>query len=987
MIHGHQKGETMTINRETPFWDISLTNKERIDWLLSAMTIEEKLCCLSSQMRDIERLGIPAYHLGGEAAHGVEGRNDQNDYGEADITTSFPQPIGMSASWDTELIKLAGDVVGRESRATNKRHPQGGLSRWAPTVDLERDPRWGRTEEGYGEDPLLTGEMAGAYIKGIQGDNPKYIQAACTLKHFYGNNTENGRGWKNDTIDHRNLYEYYLEPFRRCIEDANTQGIMTAYNRINGTTGILNHEVQDILKDQYGLTHAVGDGGALSLVVSKQHRYGQLGEALAEALKAGVDAMSDDPALVESAAKEAYDLQLITEADCDRAIRNTMEVRLRLGVYDKEPSNPYDFVTEEDVDSLQNREICLALTRESVVLLKNDNDLLPLDKKIPAIDLALIGPFGDVWYEDWYGGVPPYRKTLRQGLSEITNEIPYADGLDRVILWHDGKGITITDDEKLILTEHPDVFIKENWGEGSYTFRSERTGKFLSMVIPDNKAGEDNLGDMVAKAETVFDWFVLEIFHFADTSGSLMEAADSSFTLQTRFHSTVCLDEAGYLAHKRKCEALTFNMEIVEDGIAKAAALAKGKKAVILALGCNPMINAKEEIDRLTLDLPPDQEKLIQAVTAECDNVILSLFTNYPYTITAAKEKVPAILTMATGSQDMGRAMAETIFGINAPAGRLNMTWYQDVRQLPSIDDYDIIQGERTYRYFKGDVLYPFGYGLTYTTFTYSDLTVTADNGSKIMVQFSITNIGKKTSDEVVQVYGKAPASRVKKPNRQLLAFKRIKDVEPGQTLPVSFCISTKEFRFYDCISSSLMIEDGLYEILIGTSCQDIAQKAVIQIPGRKTGVRNLEKRISADHYDTSENMQILEGHFNYRALSLNDPNKYGTLTYGDCLLTGKEKALSLHVKSIKGCTIEVYLNGTLTGSWEGDTLNYEYNSAFSFDALDYLEVPLRNLHREPNYEDILIALDKTIQAEGIFEITFKISGDAKVCFFKASQD
>ena len=239
------------VNKNTPFWDASLTDQERIDWLLKEMTVEEKLGYLASSSPDLPRLGIPGVSVGGEAAHGVEGRNDQNGLGKPDVTTSFPQPIGMSASWDPELIRQAGEITGTEARVVWHRHEGHGLSRWAPTVDLERDPRWGRNEEGYGEDPVLTGKMAGAYIRGMQGDDPKYLRCAATLKHFYGNNTEVGRGWKNSSIDPRNKYELYLEPFRRCIEDGGAEGIMTAYNKINGTIGILNPEVTDILKKQY----------------------------------------------------------------------------------------------------------------------------------------------------------------------------------------------------------------------------------------------------------------------------------------------------------------------------------------------------------------------------------------------------------------------------------------------------------------------------------------------------------------------------------------------------------------------------------------------------------------------------------------------------------------------------------------------------------------------------------------------------------------
>ena len=253
------------MKKNTPFWDASLPIEKRLDWLLAEMTIEEKLSCLASSVPDLERLGIPGMNVGGEAAHGVEARNDQNDLKIPEPTTSFVQPIGMSATWDPEMIKKAGEVTGIETRVIYHRHPDRGLSRWAPTIDLERDPRWGRNEEGYGEDPVLTGAMASAYIQGMQGDDPHYLRIASTLKHFYANNVEVGRGWKNSSVDPRNEYELYLEPFRRAIQDGGAEAIMTAYNKINGTPGILNREVQDILKDQYGLKHAVSDGGAMSM--------------------------------------------------------------------------------------------------------------------------------------------------------------------------------------------------------------------------------------------------------------------------------------------------------------------------------------------------------------------------------------------------------------------------------------------------------------------------------------------------------------------------------------------------------------------------------------------------------------------------------------------------------------------------------------------------------------------------------------------------
>ena len=1001
----------MEAKKNTPFWDVSLPIEKRLDWLMSEMTMEEKLSCLGSRVPDLERLGIPAMSVGGEAAHGVEARNDQNGLGAAEVTTSFPQPIGMSATWDTELIRQAGAVTGTEARVLYHRHPDRGLSRWAPTVDLERDPRWGRTEEGYGEDAFLTGEMASAYIQGMQGDDPNYLRIAATLKHFYGNNTEVGRGWKNASIDPRNRYELYLEPFRRTIEKGGAEAVMTAYNKINGTPGMLNPEVQTILKEQYGLKHAVCDGGAMELVANFHHYCGLHAETIAAALKAGVDAMSDNPAVVEAAAREAYELNLITEEEIDTALRNIFRTKLRLGIYDAEPCNPFDQVTEADLDSAQNREVCRQVSRESVVLLKNDGHMLPLAKETAGDgSLALIGPAGNAWYQDWYGGEAPYRTTLYEGIRKVagqgkadgqTPEISCEDGLDRVILRCGGKGIAVSEDGALCLSEEPDVFIKEDWGEGSFTFRCERTGKYMNTRFYPGKVKPEDMGRIAADAEKTFDWFVMEIFR-------LEEQADGSFVLANRFGTPVMAGEDGSFWSMKGGEAVgptvgldikegasaerttalsdaRFTLEVVSSGEERAVKLAQEKQTVILALGCNAMINAKEEVDRTTIVLPPEQEKLMEAVCQANPNVVLVLFSNYPYAINAAQEKLPAILWSATGSQDMGEAAAETIFGLNAPAGRLNMTWYKSDDQLPDIDDYDVIRGKRTYRYFDGETLYPFGYGLTYTDFAYSDLSVECVDKTWLRVRFCVQNTGDVVSDEVAQVYGTAPASRVKKPLKQLLGFRRLKAVEPGERREVEIAVPIDEFRFYDVISRTLMVEEGLYTIMAGASSADNALACQIEIPGRKMGTRDLKKKIRADHYDAYENIVLTEGQFGFTAATLQDPEKEGILRYGNCSLEEGMKELTLHLLCEKGGRLEVLIDGRTAGSWQGDTRTYESRPHPVMGPLMKKDAQERVASWKPVYADVKVKLDD--QAAGdkkVSELEIRISGDIRLCYFQA---
>lgn len=1011
----------MTAKKNTPFWDVSLSTQERLDWLVSAMTVDEKLSCLASKVPDLERLGIPAMSVGGEAAHGVEARNDQNELGGPEVTTSFPQPIGMSASWDTELVKKAGEVIGTEARVIYHRHPDRGLSRWAPTVDLERDPRWGRTEEGYGEDPLLTGEMSSAYIRGMQGDDPHYLRIAATLKHFYGNNTEVGRGWKNVSIDPRNKYESYLEPFRRAIEKGGAEAVMTAYNKINGVPGMLNSEVKDILKKQYGLKHAVCDGGAMELVANFHHYYGLHAETIAAAIKAGVDAMSDNPEAVEAAAKEAYELHLLTEEEIDTALKNMFRTKLRLGVYDAYPCNPYDNVTEEDINSEQNREICKQLSREAIVLLKNEGGFLPLDPDA-ADSAALIGPLGDAWYQDWYGGKAFCQTTLRQGIQKICREkgngkeIPFADGLDRIVFRCGEKGIAVLPDGALYLADEPDIFIKEDWGEGSFAFRHVRSGKYMNTRFYPGKAKPEDMGRLAAEADNTFDWFVMEIFH-------LEEENDGSYLLTNRFGSPVMAGEDGSLwsmkggeqigptvgvemasveAAQRKIalSEVRFCIEVTESGVEKAAQLAKERKTVILALGCNPMINAKEEVDRSTIMLPPEQEKLLEAVYQANPNVVLTLFSNYPYAVTQADKKLPAILWSATGSQDMGEAMAETIFGQNAPAGRLNMTWYKSDGQLPDIDDYDLIKGKRTYRYFDGEVLYPFGYGLTFSEFTYSDLSVQIVDKIMLKVAFTVKNIGHTVSDEVAQMYGIAPASRVQKPLKQLLGFKRLKAVQPGESRIVEIMVPIEEFRFYDVISRSLMVEEGCYTIYAGSSSADQAIAQQITIPGRKTGMRDLKTKTAADHYDDYENIILTKGQFGFSAATLSNPQKEGILCYRDCIMESDTKEITLHMMSERGAQVEVLINGKTAGKWSGDTRTYVARPHPVMGPLMVRDAEERISSWPTVYADVKIPLtfeeesvridtsDKKSAPTGSVgekvpaELTIRLSGDVKMCYF-----
>ncbi len=938
--------------------------EKKLEKLISELTLDEKLHLLASGSGGVERLGIGDCRLGGEAAHGVEARNDQNHMGEPEITTSFPEPVGMCSSWDREAIKAAGGVVGKEARAIYNKRPWGGLSRWAPTVDLLRDPRWGRNEEGYSEDPVLAGAMASEYIRGIQGPDKEKLMAASTLKHFYANNTEIGRGWKNSTVSPRNKFELYLEPFRRCIEDGGAEGVMTAYNRINGVQGLFCEDVRDILKGEFGLTHAVSDGGAMELTAAFSHATAMDAETIARSVKAGVDAMSGWPEGVYKAAKEAYELGLLTEEDIDTAIKNVYRTKIRLGLFDDTKREAGELVSPEA------HAACKALTDSSLVLLKN-NGILPL-KEGSLKDCVLIGPVGDKWFPDWYGGAAPEHVTLLDGLNEITEKEglslggTFVDGCDRIRLKCGNSYLKAAEEERVVLSDTPDTFVLEDWGEGSFTLRNVRTGKYMNtrlsgdpiigIATAEGASGNTIAGKVYADGERIFSWFDLEVFR--------IEKGDTTVILRDRFGNRIYADKDGNLvsagADYEGLTLLTFEIETVRSGIEEAVAAASKAGTVILALGHSPMINAKEEVDRATIDFIPYQQKLFDEIYKVNPHTAVVLMSDYSFAINDINDRAEAILWSATGSQCMGRSIADALVGRVHPAGRLSQTWYRSDQDIPDIDDYDIIGTGRTYRYFEGKVLYPFGYGLTYTKFKYSDLKVTIGRGAAVAkadaavrrfgqpsgvydeirrddrtleIELAVTNTGDTVSDEVAEIYAKAPKGRVKRPLKQLIGFERVKDITPGEVRKVSFSIPVRELCYYDVISEKLVVAGGRYEILAGPSSEDIQASFAIEIEGGREGLRDLSGKVKADHFDKAEGIQIVEGLYGYSAVAAAGNNvceleRDGrfSVTYGNCDIKDEAHTLRLHAFAPQDATLRISVDGRRAAELTLNTKDYEKN-------------------------------------------------------------
>ncbi|MGR6546325.1 glycoside hydrolase family 3 C-terminal domain-containing protein [Paenibacillus tundrae] len=898
----------MTNQTKYPFQDTSLELDSRVKDLVSRLTEDEKIESMLQYQPAVERLGVAAYKHGTEAAHGLAW------LGEA---TSFPQPVGLACTWDTDLMKEIGSVIGDEARVFYKRNPAvNGLTLWAPTVDMERDPRWGRNEEAYGEDPELTGELSTALVKGIQGDHPKYYKAVATLKHFLANNNEVDRGSGSSSIDPRNMREYYLKAFEKPFKEGGAQSMMTAYNSINGTPALLHPYVNEIVKGEWGMDgFVVSDAGDVMGIKNDHKYYDSHTPGTVESVKAGIDSITDDADLSKQALREGLEQGLLAWEDIDRALFNTFRVRFRLGEFDPEEGNPYASIGEEAMMTDKAKALSLRAAREQVVLLKNENGTLPLDKT-KAGKVAVIGTLGGTVYRDWYAGTMPYSVTPLEAIqSKVgSDKVLFQDGNDRITLTSvaNGKAVGLAEGENspLIASGEADTFTLTDWGFGSYTLQSERNGKYVTT-------DEEKV---TASANEVYGWFVKEVFH-------LLPQPDGSVGLTTWNGKTVTAPNDGNDAFavseelKSFGSAETFQKDVVVDGVKEAVAAAKEAETAIVFVGNNPLVNGKEEIDRPSLDLAESQQRLVEAVYAANPNTIVVIVGSYPFTSNWVQENIPAVLYTSHAGQELGNALADVLYADYAPAGRLNMTWVQSADQLTDIKDYDIIQSGRTYQYFEGDVLYPFGHGLTYAAFKYSNLELTpaqAGTEDDITVTVDVTNTGTIGSDEVVQLYVRAGKSRVKRPLKTLKGFRRL-HIEAGATVNVSFKLPVQELAFWDVTQDRYVVESGTYSIMVGKSSSDIQLVADLTVEGETIPARNLSVSTRAENYDAYLSVDLdesKEGGTAIRALG-----EQGWVLYKDADLGSETTELEARVSSEQeGAVVEVRLgspDGTLAGRTE----------------------------------------------------------------------
>ncbi len=833
------------------YLDTSKSADERASDLVSRMTLEEKISQIGNRTPAIERLHIEEYDYWNEALHGVA---------RAGLATVFPQVIGLSATWDPELIFDIASVTSDEARIKNNVTGKG-LTYWSPTVNMSRDPRWGRAEESYGEDPHLASRLSVEFVRGMQGDDPDHLKTVATLKHFAANNTEFDRHHSSSEVDLRDLLEYYLPVFEAGVVEGEVHSVMSAYNAINGIPASANHMLlEDILRDRWGFDgFVVTDCGAIYDMYANHNFTKTPEEAVALAIKAGADlncsldygfsprthVHSPDSELgtdsylgmYQQFGMKAIERGLMTEDDVDTVLHRIMRARILLGDFDPPDQVAYKQIPESLLDAPEHRELALESARRSLVLLKNDNNTLPLnDDEINSI--AVLGPLGDRLVYGGYSGTPSDPVTVLRAISERF-DVPYQTTREVVDMteYAEMEGMRLDPNQMGFLS-----YVENN------SYVSYENVEFDNETMFELRAASGSSGGKVTVTLNSQDGPVLAEIEVPNTGGwqswrsfsSPIEQLSGEYDLYLTFTGTdtysMNVQGMGFPAEQDAdndavlyANGVGITGEKHQSELEEAIYYAQKADVALVVVGTDLSI-ADEGYDRQDLGLPGAQKELIQEVLKVNPKTIVVLATGFPLSINWTDENVPAILTAWYGGQSQGTAITEALFGDYNPGGKLSSTWYKTVDDLPEFTDYRIRETDRTYLYFQGETLYPFGYGLSYTDFEYSNLRLSSNDISTdgdIAVRADIQNTGRYAGDEVVQLYIREVESSVKRPLKQLAAFERI-SLQPDETKTVTLNLPYKSLSFYDENTGNFIVNEGVFEVMVGTSSEEILLRAEI---------------------------------------------------------------------------------------------------------------------------------------------------------------
>ena len=822
----------------------SKTFDERAGDLISRLTLEEKTQLMRFDSPAIPRLGINAYNWWNECLHGVA---------RAGQATVFPQAIGMAAMWDTGQMYAIANAVSDEARAKyNSYQQQGkygiyhGLTFWTPNINIFRDPRWGRGMETYGEDPFLTAEMAIPFIKGLQGNDPHYLKLVATVKHFaVHSGPESTRHSANIWPSDYDLHETYLPHFERTIKEGGAYSVMCAYQRLRGIPCCGSQFLENILRNQWNFQgYIVSDCGAIHDFYRKSahEAVNTPEEAAAMAVKAGTDLNCGS--VYAQSLLSAVKKGLVSEAEIDRSVKRLILARLKLGEFDPPSIVPYSKIPLSVVDSKENQDIALEAARKSMVLLRNANHLLPFSKKVNRV--AVLGPNANN-NEILQGNYNGYSKHEITPFAGIKNKLP-----NSVVRYE--PGCRLADSLPLLTTIEPDFLYTDKSLEtkgltGLYYSKSDFAGVIQHSRIDKNidfvwwnKAPFDDMdpasfsvrweGILVppvsgkyAIGARAFNGFVVYLNNKVLFKG------------QKSDHSPRCEYEFIDLKAGQKYEIrFDYQQNNSEYSIARliwdqpdsqlrnrAVALAKSSDLVVLCMGLSPSLEGEEmkvkvngfnKGDRFDIRLPGIQTEFISEIIKLRKPTVLVLLNGSAIAINTEAEMIPAILEAWYPGQAGGTAIADVLFGDYNPAGRLPLTFYKSIDQIPAFEEYEM-QG-KTYRYFDKKPLFEFGYGLSFSEFEYHLLSAPTDiiAGDSIKIAVQVTNTSKMSGDEVVQLYVNLPDSKMKKPIRSLQAFNRI-FLKSGETKTIGFKLKPSQFAVPDK-NFIPMVEPGRVEISIG---------------------------------------------------------------------------------------------------------------------------------------------------------------------------
>jgi beta-glucosidase len=814
--------------------------RKRAAEMVGKLTLAEKVSQFGHSAPAIPRVGLPAFkYYGSEALHGLIHNGP---------ITSFPLPLAMGCAWNRSLVQRVFTTVSDEIWAWHKKDGQSLAMFSPPTVNMgTRDPRWGRIGENYSEDPCLVSQMAIYTIHGMQGQDSRNLKTIACAKHFTANDTDSDREVTSAMVDPRSYWEYYSRGFEACVRQGHVFTVMSSYNEMNGIpTTASRFLLTDLLRDRWGFRgYVVSDCDAVGDVFRTHHFVSNYAEAAALAVNAGTDINCGDT--LEKHLGEAVDQMLISEAALDQALIRAFTGRVLLGEFDPPEQNPYSATPISCLESAEHRELAREAARQSIVLFKNHNNTLPLDKgRIKKI--AVIGPMADVCHLGDYSGLPTSRISPLRGINQYL-------GLASVPTYHLRASDVVNNEGTQHLKdcieggEYLAYTVNDSWAsfpkmlfDGATEFHARvatltaggsmevhidnLSGPLISTLKIANTGGWQNWVNVNAPMSAVTGEHEVYL-RFVGGTGRL-------FNLQS-FHLTPAKPFAGQASAATK---VTYAMGCSVLGekdpaqFAEAVNAAREADVALVFVGADAQV-ASEARDRSYIYLPGAQPELVQAIYAANRRTILVISSCCPVAANWEQDNLPAIVGGHFLGQEQGAALAEVLFGDYNPGGKLNTTWYRRVEDLPDFHDYNVRNG-RTYLYFRGIPLYPFGHGLSYTTFRYKDLRI-SDNtlkpASKVTISFDLTNSGKREGDEIVQLYVRFPEAKVERPIKQLADFDRV-HLKAGETKTVSFDLPYEHeaLRYWDEAKYAFVVEPGPLDVMVGASSADIRLKEEVQL-------------------------------------------------------------------------------------------------------------------------------------------------------------